>query len=52
VLVFVSTCSITAIIACIFEHIQWRSALNDFTAHGQVGVPVHGIVCPRRPRGG
>ena len=21
-------------IACIFEHIQWRSALNDFIAHG------------------
>jgi hypothetical protein len=21
-------------IVCIFDHIQWRSALNDFTAHG------------------
>ena len=35
-MVFISTCSITAIIVCtsIFEHIQWRSALNDFIADG------------------
>ena len=24
-------------IVCVFEHIQWRWALNDFTAHGQAG---------------
>ena len=33
-LIFLSTCSIAAIIVCIFEHIQWRSALNDFIADG------------------
>jgi hypothetical protein len=33
-MIFISTCSITAMIACIFEHSQWRSALNDFIAHG------------------
>ena len=34
VLIFISTCAITAMIVYIFEHIQWRWALNDFTAHG------------------
>jgi hypothetical protein len=25
---------LTAMVVYIFEHIQWRWALNDFTAHG------------------
>ena len=40
----ISTYSITAMVACIFEHIQWRSARNDFTTSafqvGSVGVAV------------
>jgi hypothetical protein len=38
-------------IACVFEHIQWRRALNDFTAHGQASrcpsVPSHRSCCHR-----
>ena len=34
VLIFICTCSITAMIACICEHVQWRWALNDRLAHG------------------
>ena len=29
VLIFISTCSIPAMIVCIFGHVQWRRELND-----------------------
>ena len=28
-LIFISACSILAMIVCVFEHVQWRWALND-----------------------
>jgi hypothetical protein len=34
VLIFISTCSITAMIVCILEHTQWRWGLNGFTTRG------------------
>ena len=30
----ICTCSITAMIVCVFEHAQWRWALNDRLARG------------------
>jgi hypothetical protein len=37
-MISISTFSITAMIACIFEHIQRRSAHNDFIAHGYMAA--------------
>ena len=34
VLIFICTCSITAMVVCIFEHVQWRWELNDRLALG------------------
>jgi hypothetical protein len=34
VLVFISTCSITAVVVCVFSHVQWRFVLNDRPARG------------------
>jgi hypothetical protein len=35
---FILTCSITVIIVCVFEHVQWRFVLNDRLAHGYAGM--------------
>ena len=32
--VFICTCSITAMIVCIYRHVQWRLALTDRLALG------------------
>ena len=34
VMVFIRAGSITAMIICIFAHVQWRWGLNDRLAHG------------------
>ena len=46
-LIFIRTCSITAMIVCIFEHVQWRWALKGRLAHG---CPRPRTGCPRRSR--
>jgi hypothetical protein len=51
VMIFICTCSITAMIVCALEHVQWRSALDDSTADGTGGSAARAAVRARARRG-
>jgi hypothetical protein len=55
-MIFISTRSITAMIVCIFEHIQWRWELNDRLALGDCSatkeVECRSLLTVRAARGG